>query len=587
MMLRTALLLYCALQLADARAGERYALLVGVGQMPALPASHWLDGPPRDLAAMRGALLTQGFSAHQIQTLGAIPGQQSTRAAILASLARLASRAAPGDVVLLYWSGHGVLRPGFPGQQLGPLGHGVHLLTQDSAPTAGSRRPAGGVASAELGRAIDAIAARRAQVVAIFDTCHAAGSTRGAPEALVWRGLAPHELRWNHSPARETPTPAQPRPGFVGFFAAEAQQRSAESRSVIPGQASGLFTRALIGALHDSPASYQSWAGATAQRYRQVLGEYRLPVSRWPSPVFAGALDTALWHSAPASAVWLVRRDAHGWYLPYGQLDGVRTGDQFEREGVRWKVEQVGWGEARLSQVGAQSAEPGWASRIGAAHVHAPTLTLRRAGAMHAATLRLHGGTQVRAHVKSGQIPALRSQAGRIADLMALPAAPGQPFVDAQIELRVPGKPARRLAFADGDLGPLPVGTRIRVIIENRGTESVDLAIAHLPLTGAPARIFPAFAADSNRLPPGIAPSASRFERHFEVTGPHFGPEWLALVAAPVANGAMPRRFDLLATLTDVPISRGDVGPVERHADSAQLARLRWTSIAPPLKRQP
>lgn len=573
MIARLALMLFCALHMTTAGAAQRYALLVGVGRMPGLPASSWLEGPAHDVAAMRAALEHEGFSRNNIEVLGdasAVP----TRATILASLARIAARAAPGDVVLLYWSGHGVLQRSFPGQRSGPLGHGVRLLSQDSSPTAG------GVASSELSRVIDQLSARDARVIAIFDTCHAAGTTRAAQDGLVWRGMAASSLARPRAPFGT----AQPRPGFIGFFAAEAQQRTAESRHTIPGQAAGLFTRALIGALGESPDTYKAWAATTVQRYRQVLGEYRLPASRWPSPVFAGTLEMALWQDAAAGAAWLVQRDARGWYLPYGQLDGIRIGDRLERGGARWQVQQVGWGEARLSQPDAPGARTGWAGRIAAPS--APALTLRRSVNGHAATLRLPDGTQVNAHVRSGQIAPLREQAARISDLLALPPVAGQPFLEAWIEVQIPGQPLQRLPLTDGDLGELPIGTLLHVIVENRGSGSVDLGIAHLPLTGTPARVYPAFAADSNRMPPGIAPAASRFEQQFEVTGPDLGVEWLALVAAPAANGTMPRRFALLATLPDTPVMRGHgITPEVRFPDSAQLARLRWTSTPAKTRR--
>ena len=583
---RLALVLCCVLPAAGAHAAERYALLVGVGRMPALPAASWLDGPARDIAAMRITLQGQGFEPARIMTLGETGGPMPTRAGILAGLAQLAERAVPGDVVLLYWSGHGVLQAGYPGQQLGPMGHGVRLLTRDSASSADARQPAGGVSSDELGRAIDALAARQARVIAIFDTCHAAGTTRSAPDGLAWRGIAATDLYRLPAGLAMRASPARARPGFVGFFAAEAQQRTAEARAVVPGQASGLFTAALIDALKSSPASYQAWANATAQRYRQVLGTYSLPASRWPSPVFAGALELGLWDEAPQAAAWLVKRDAQGWYVPYGLLDGVREGDRFARGRAHWQVVHASWGKARLSPpeamqaqeaIEAIEAKEGWASRIAAPRP--PALTVRRAGRMHHAALQLPNGEQVQTQVHARQVPALRSQAGRIADLLSMPPSVQQ-FVTAEVELSLPGKPPRRLPFADRDLGELPVGTRLRVIVENRGSDSVDLGIAHLPLAGAATRIFPAFAADSNRMPPGIAPAASRFEQQFEVTGRDAGPEWLTLVAAPAANGAMPRRFDLLAALPDMPATRSERNALHvPHSDSAQLARLRWTTV--------
>ena len=52
-----------------ALAGERHALLIGVGALPAMPRGSWLAGPAADVAAMRAALRQQGFADERIYRL--------------------------------------------------------------------------------------------------------------------------------------------------------------------------------------------------------------------------------------------------------------------------------------------------------------------------------------------------------------------------------------------------------------------------------------------------------------------------------------------------------------------------------------
>lgn len=560
------LLLSCLLG-GTALAGERHALLIGVADLPAMPRGSWLAGPTADVNAMRAALRQQGFADERIHRLADDAGasQAPTRAAILARLAQLEKTLGKDDLLLLYWSGHSVLLPAYPGQAAAPQGRRTRLLTRDSQVSHQGRQLDGGIGSSELGRAIDAFAARQTQVVAIFDTCHAAAGTRSG-DGLAWRGLAASDIGWRPAPgapaasrgaAADAP---RARPRFVAFYASEAQQRTPEAAAAAsPGQAAGLFTRAVITALQSQPQTYAMWAGAATQQYRSALRAYQLPRSAWPSPVYAGALDAPLWQGdgAGAAPLWPVQRDAQGWQVPYGLLDGLREGDLFRQAGARWRAATVGWGETRLALLpgdGGDSAAPGWASRTPA------PLPAGAAG-------------------RDGQ---------RLATLLALPATPGPPLLDARVELTLPGKAPRQLAFADGDLGVLPAGTRIRLSVENRGAASVDLGLAHLPLDGPAARIYPALDGDSNRMPPAIGAGISRFERSFVVSGPRFGVEWLALVAAPAENGAPPRRFAILEALHGQAGTRGGAAPrpaaaapqaAAGHPDQAQVARLSWRSV--------
>lgn len=587
---------------APLAAAERHALLVGVSSMPALPRSVWLSGPRHDVPAMRNALLAQGFApAHIVSLADGVAGAGvPTRAAILDHMTHLGRTLRPGDVLMLYWSGHGLLLPGQPGLWQTPSGQQVHLLTQDARIDARSRQLAGAISSADIGKVIDALAARRVQVVAVFDSCHAAGSTRG-DAGLVWRGLSRTELGWSPAitslsgrPAALAHAQAAPadargpgeRPQFIGFFAAESQQRSAEAlASDYPGQARGIFTRAVIAGLRDNPASYLAWASLTNGYYRQALDARRLPASARPSPVYAGALEQTLWTDVEAPQLWPVRQDERGWYVPYGRLDGLQSGDVLQRDAGTWRVTELGWNQARLMPNDSIMATAGWARRQPAAPAPAstPILTLvGRQRGVRMVDVTLPGRSPLRLRLRDSELPALRGRAAGIATLLGVPATSNMaPLLAARIEVQAPGQTVVSLPFTDRDLGLLAVGTRLRIIVENDSEQSVDVGIVHLPLTGAATRVFPPFEGDSNRLSPAMPSQVSRFEREFEVTrqGLAGAPEWLALVAAPTSEDALPRRFVLFEPLRGVTAEaqqRGVALATRRGPDLAQVARISW-----------
>jgi hypothetical protein len=94
------LVLFCTLAATPASAETR-ALLIGVSryQSPVMPD---LRGPANDLTAMEGLL--RGMGAADVTTLR---DAQVTRTSVETALQALGRRAAPGDWILLYYSGHG------------------------------------------------------------------------------------------------------------------------------------------------------------------------------------------------------------------------------------------------------------------------------------------------------------------------------------------------------------------------------------------------------------------------------------------------------------------------------------------------
>lgn len=102
----TALLLLCLVLIPAAwgMAAKR-ALLVGVGEYPHLHSSKQLEGPAHDVAALADLLKTNhGFPAGNIVSL--VDGQ-ATKSNVLSALENLVKQTNHGDLVLIYFSGHG------------------------------------------------------------------------------------------------------------------------------------------------------------------------------------------------------------------------------------------------------------------------------------------------------------------------------------------------------------------------------------------------------------------------------------------------------------------------------------------------
>jgi hypothetical protein len=103
--LTIAALVFCV-SMTGVAAAKNVALLIGVGALkdPEL-RDHQLLGPPIDVASVKQTLTGQwGFAPADVHTL---LDQQATHDAILAEISGLEQRSAPGDTLLIYYSGHG------------------------------------------------------------------------------------------------------------------------------------------------------------------------------------------------------------------------------------------------------------------------------------------------------------------------------------------------------------------------------------------------------------------------------------------------------------------------------------------------
>lgn len=320
-----------------APAPGRHALLVGVTRYDHLPGRD-LDGPGRDAALLREVLVGRlGFPPAAVVTLAEGAGLRPTRANVEQAFADLAGRVGPGDRVVVLLAGHGARQPEpDPPDPDGPEPDGIDevFLPADAMPWDGRRIP-NAVVDTDVGRWLKRLTDRGAEVLAVFDCCHA-GNVRRAAGAGTARereaALAPDEvLAAARSRAARRGPPvrgfARPDPRLVALYACRADEPTVEDR--LPAGAAdaeyhGLFTYTLCGELARAaaPPTYR-------ELVRRVRAAYASrPVSS-PTPGAEGldldreVLGDARWPDRPAVGV---RRVGAGYALAAGELHGVTPG---------------------------------------------------------------------------------------------------------------------------------------------------------------------------------------------------------------------------------------------------------------------
>ena len=334
------------------------ALLVGVSELVNQPAALWLQAPRNDVLLMRDALQRQGFAPADIALLAdGVPGAALPDAAgIHDALARLLAQSAPGDFVLLYFSGHGTRLRDTAKRYQEPDGLAENFLARDVRGTLGGTAPlAGGLRDAEVDAWIGAFLARDVFVWAMFDTCSAASMTRGgaarvartdpadADDEVRFRGVRVDQLA-NPNPgadlgaAATTPSwPAGanvPRARYVAFFASESHQVTPElklPRKDRTARPQGLLTWAVSEALQRKPATWRELFNGVLALYPPVIDELeqRFPGRELPSPVAEGNLDLPLFANtaAPLSTrpEWRAQRRGSRLAVEAGALDGLEA----------------------------------------------------------------------------------------------------------------------------------------------------------------------------------------------------------------------------------------------------------------------
>ncbi|MES2533440.1 MAG: caspase family protein, partial [Pseudomonadota bacterium] len=354
------------------------ALLVGVSELVNQPAALWLQAPRNDVLLMRDALQRQGFAPADIALLAdGVPGAALPDAAgIHDALARLLAQSAPGDFVLLYFSGHGTRLRDTAKRYQEPDGLAENFLARDVRGTLGGTAPlVGGLRDAEVDAWIGAFLARDVFVWAMFDTCSAASMTRGGAVPAARKDLADvdDEVRFRgvrvdqlvnpsasaiggagaggsaglgsnaevsttvSASASASPSPAGanvPRARYVAFFASESHQVTPElklPRKDRTARPQGLLTWAVSEALQRKPATWRELFNGVLALYPPVIDELelRFPGRELPSPVAEGNLDLPLFANtaAPLSTrpEWRAQRRGGRLAVEAGALDGLEA----------------------------------------------------------------------------------------------------------------------------------------------------------------------------------------------------------------------------------------------------------------------
>lgn len=263
-----------------------HALLIGVNEVAALPPRLRLRGPANDVALMRQALIARGVPAHHITVLAQRSpwaAAEPTHDAVRRAMERLATLAGPGDTVVLHLAGHGVQVPR-PArhQQAQPEPDGLDevFLLQDSGHWDATRAELPRVLrDDDIGAWIDTLVDRGARVLAVFDSCHAAGMARQPQAHARWRSVAGAELGVPlHAPAERRPPqagPTAPAPrtdGRVLAYAARGHELAGEEWLPKDARASqarvqGVFSFEVAGALAAGANTAAELVAALRDRY--------------------------------------------------------------------------------------------------------------------------------------------------------------------------------------------------------------------------------------------------------------------------------------------------------------------------------
>jgi hypothetical protein len=158
----------------QSQASARWALLIGIDRYCRLGENAQLAGCANDVAAMAQVLVERfAFPPDHVVEL---VDEEATRSAILASLDALATKAAPGDAVVVHYSGHGSQAPSVDPNEAD--GCDETILPHDTGRDAGN--PNLDIHDKEIHAWLARITAVTRNVTLIFDSCHSGGVTRDA-----------------------------------------------------------------------------------------------------------------------------------------------------------------------------------------------------------------------------------------------------------------------------------------------------------------------------------------------------------------------------------------------------------------------
>ena len=179
---------YLALSVAmAATAGQKYALVIGIGRYTPGQNVDDLDGPGPDREAVIHTLLSDyGFPSKNVFILS---DEQATRGNILQALDKLISLVNTGDYVFIYYSGHGTSPQGWHGL---PIDGDTGALIPSDFRMGGTLQETAGrlvVGSRDMRPRLLQLDSK-ATVFAILDTCFSQNSMKSIRPRGKSRGVA-------------------------------------------------------------------------------------------------------------------------------------------------------------------------------------------------------------------------------------------------------------------------------------------------------------------------------------------------------------------------------------------------------------
>ena len=459
-----------------------------------------LKGPGNDVALMWRTAREAGIDPDRIRLLTG-PGAHlpaaaqaqavhPTRAAILSGLDDLAADVAEGDDVLIYFAGHGSQLPaagkGRQGEE--PDGLDEVFLPADFriADRNGTLGFTNELRDDDIGRRIDRMIARGANVWLIADTCHAGTLRRGDPPALVprqltlWHGLS-------RPVADDGGTLVSDRTGagqFVGFYGARAGALAYETRISATeggdGRVHGLLTWSLVHAIRSGAGDYRDLARATGSGIWTASGGRG-------EPSFAGAMGARpmIGGDPVSDRHYPVMAGQGGLHLAAGRLDGLVEGERVAIGRDRGEPLAI----ARIMRTGLAASELEIAP-AGSGETVGLDSELSGAG-LDPARHRMRW-LEDRAPVLTGwplepALPGMRPDAARLLDIAESLSTTG---ISAALETEISIRPSEGdgcPAIADRETGPVPVVHHcdlVEVKLRNTGTVPADITPFYLSPDG-------------------------------------------------------------------------------------------------------
>lgn len=242
----------------DARAAERFAIVVGVNHSPQVRLAGGvtprpLRGAESDADAVAALLIGEaGFPREDVRLL---KGAEATHAAVAAAFVELGRRMTGDDVFVFHFSGHGTQWPDQPPNDE-PDSLDEALCLADSASDGTNL-----LVDDELGLWLDDLPA--GDVTVLLDCCHAGTGTKDPDDEVVSRGLQLTLPRVAPQPGETPPWRELRQTGksltarsLTALFACRPEQQAYERR--MPSQTaparSGQFTHYLLAGLRNAAA---------------------------------------------------------------------------------------------------------------------------------------------------------------------------------------------------------------------------------------------------------------------------------------------------------------------------------------------